>query len=318
MPQVRDEGALLDATFSVEDDGSRLALTIESRSGARSSPSARNPDYDPALELLLARLGAMGALIVNAEVYSTAALSDYPDPADRHLDVDGGYPVAVARHDPLELRRELARAQRQVARKPELTSSGNNNRRVRFWLDVPGLAGGDAEALEAQLAGDVPLARLAVMDVEVPAGSGAGARRRRASSGSGQGFTSDPAVRRAVELRAMRLAIEQFEGDGWSVDDTSANRPYDLRCTRDGRELRVEVKGTTGSAGKVHLTAGEVAHASANPDIVALYVVSEIEVSNDGAGKVVASGGRRRLLDPWKVDDGELRPIAYDWTLPES
>src|SRR5438270_2564463 len=158
MHKVSDADTMLDAAFTVDDNAGQLTLTIESRSGARGSPTARNPDYDPALELLLARLGALRARIVDAQVFSTAALRDYPDPERRRLEVAGGYPVEVALHEPLELRREFARAQRKVARAPELTSSGNNNKRVRFWIDVPGRTAADARPLEAELAGQRVLA----------------------------------------------------------------------------------------------------------------------------------------------------------------
>lgn len=315
MRNVRDADAVLNASFSVEDDEGRLAMTIESRSGARGSPNARNPDYDPALELLLARLGDLNAEIVDAQVFSTAALRDYPDPEQRRLELAGGYPVAVALREPRELRREFARSQRKVARAPDLTSSGNNNKRVRFWIELPGHMPAEAQALEAELAGDMAFAgHPARANSQTPGGETTlTTRGRRAKYQRGQGYASDPAVRRAVELHAMRLATEHFVSEGWEVEDTSADRPYDLRCTRNDEELRVEVKGTTGLGQQIHLTAGEVEHARAHPDRVALFVVAGVAVTGHMTGEIVTFGGTPRLISPWDIDAGELRATAYDW-----
>ena len=50
----------------------------------------------------------------------------------------------------------------------------------------------------------------------------------------GRGFSQQLTVadRKAIEARAMELAAAYFEGLGYTVDDVSANQPYDLRCTR--------------------------------------------------------------------------------------
>lgn len=49
-----------------------------------------------------------------------------------------------------------------------------------------------------------------------------------------------------VELRAIELAKQHFEDDGWSVTDVSRMRGhngYDFIVQRDNETLRVEVKG---------------------------------------------------------------------------
>lgn len=102
--------------------------------------------------------------------------------------------------------------------------------------------------------------------------------------------------------------------DGWEVEETSADRPYDLRCTRNGKELLVEVKGTTGLAEEIHLTAGEVAHAPSKSGVESRYSSSPgITVSGQETGEFVASGGMPRLASAWDMDTGELRAVAYDW-----
>jgi hypothetical protein len=48
----------------------------------------------------------------------------------------------------------------------------------------------------------------------------------------GQQWSDSPAVRRAIELHAMRAAVEHYTGQGWSVEDVSAFCSYDLHCER--------------------------------------------------------------------------------------
>lgn len=109
----------------------------------------------------------------------------------------------------------------------------------------------------------------------------------------------------------MRLAKEHFGAQGWKVHDVSRRESYDLRCTRGGDELRVEVKGTTSDGSSVLLTAHEVQHARERHPAIALFVVSEIKVQG-----TEATGGEVRLIEPWRVDDGELKPIAFNYLVP--
>jgi|SRR6185503_7298494 len=74
---------------------------------------------------------------------------------------------------------------------------------------------------------------------------------------------------RAVEHRAVTAAIEHFEAAGWTVEDVGDFRPYDLHCTKDGRTLHVEVKGTTSAGEKVILTRNE-----ASPSVLSSILVS--------------------------------------------
>ena len=56
---------------------------------------------------------------------------------------------------------------------------------------------------------------------------------------SGQGFQSSAEVRRAIELRAMHLAINHFQQQGWVVEDVSKLESYVLLCTRKEEKLYV-------------------------------------------------------------------------------
>lgn len=59
----------------------------------------------------------------------------------------------------------------------------------------------------------------------------------------------DPLKRKAVEDRAMDVAHDELVAlgcDPVTIENTSANKPYDYTCTRDGTPIRVEVKGLSG------------------------------------------------------------------------
>ena len=127
---------------------------------------------------------------------------------------------------------------------------------------------------------------------------------------------ANPLRKRAVELHAMDRAKRYYKAKGWSVTDVSKSEPFDLFCTRDGEELHVEVKGRSTDAATVILTRNEVTHAHAHP--TALFVVSNISVSRDKGGTLVASGGDCLVFkDPWEPDDNDLTPLAHSYRLPD-
>jgi hypothetical protein len=72
-----DDGLVLNAEFSVEPDGGRLAVVLESAGGRSRSGPSRNSGYRAALAVILERLGARRAVLVAAVVDSrlTARLS---------------------------------------------------------------------------------------------------------------------------------------------------------------------------------------------------------------------------------------------------
>ena len=137
----------------------------------------------------------------------------------------------------------------------------------------------------------------------------------RAGRQSGQRYQESVEVRQAIERRAMRWARERLEADGWSVTDVSARESYDFHCERDSEELHVEVKGTQSDGRQVLLTKNEVAHARSNFPHVALYILAQVDVSED-SGRVEASGGEESMIEPWRVDDGSLEPLGYSYTVP--
>jgi Domain of unknown function (DUF3883) len=132
---------------------------------------------------------------------------------------------------------------------------------------------------------------------------------------SGQGFQSSPEVRRVVELRAMNLATEYFQEQGWVVEDTSRYESYDLRCTRSKEEVYVEVKGTTSAGSKILMTYQEVLHTKKNYPNTALFAVSQIKLNNS-EDALEASGGEIGLYMPWLLNDDDLKAIAYEYQVP--
>ncbi|MBM4035454.1 MAG: EVE domain-containing protein [Planctomycetes bacterium] len=134
----------------------------------------------------------------------------------------------------------------------------------------------------------------------------------------GQGYRMDQKARKAVELHAMREADRHFREElEYEVEVVSERKPFDLLCTKGGEELHVEVKGTTSVGEEVVLTANEVEHARANPGRTVLFVFHSIQVDQEN-GQWVARAGMRRVLRPWDLSLGTLKPLVYAYTLPRS
>lgn len=142
--------------------------------------------------------------------------------------------------------------------------------------------------------------------------------RRAGGRTSGQGFRESFKERRAIELHAMALATDQLELDGWTVEDVSTTRSYDIHCRRNSETLRVEVKGTTGDGSAVLLTPNEVEVARDNHPETALLIVSGIILEANG-DDIVPTGGELALLSPWDPDAaGELLPLGFRYVLNQA
>jgi hypothetical protein len=95
---VDDEGQVLDAEYLVEPDDPYLAVILDSRSGPSGSRPPRNPDYNQALTVLLARLGQLNAVLVDALVDSRHTQELSLPESDRRL-VES--PIRLAREPDL-------------------------------------------------------------------------------------------------------------------------------------------------------------------------------------------------------------------------
>lgn len=128
------------------------------------------------------------------------------------------------------------------------------------------------------------------------------------------GYESDPAVRKAVEGRAMAVAEEHYRAQGFLVENTASRRPYDLRCTRAGLEVRVEVKGTRGDGAKVEVTIGEVLNARSKQWRTDLFVLREIGITWENSAPV-GIGGRPHIIEGWQPEDDDLEAIRFRCTV---
>ncbi|MBU2669522.1 DUF3883 domain-containing protein [Actinoplanes bogorensis] len=137
----------------------------------------------------------------------------------------------------------------------------------------------------------------------------------RGSTG-GQGFLLDQKKKVAIELYAMKRALEHYAARG-DVLNTSRHASWDYEVDIGNERWHVEVKGTTGDPIDVILTPNEVMHARSYPR-VALFVVSNIDVRTGADDEFVTSGGKITHLHPWTIEDTALRPIGYKYRLPDS
>jgi Domain of unknown function (DUF3883) len=135
------------------------------------------------------------------------------------------------------------------------------------------------------------------------------------SGGRGQGFRAWAQGRMEVEKRGTPVATELLRSQGWFVDDRSRYESYDLLCSRGGREVYAEVKGSSEGDSQIIITNREVEFAREHRQHMLLLVVSDIEIRRDADGNVSAHGGTPHLHWEWAPEESQLRPIAYTCTL---
>lgn len=124
------------------------------------------------------------------------------------------------------------------------------------------------------------------------------------------GFQSNPRIRRLIEDYAMKAAQKELEKRGYSeFQDTSATKPYDLVCRRDGEAFFVEVKGTQTAGSAILLTKNEVKHVTTNANKCILVIVHSVVLSK----KAVAKKGTPEVIEKWDFAQGELSAIQYMW-----
>ena len=131
------------------------------------------------------------------------------------------------------------------------------------------------------------------------------------SQAKGQGMGLTQPERRAIELQAMKLATEYLIQQGYKCADTSANHAFDLLACKNGKELKVEVKGTTADmCSSVLMTKNEVRLHQDEKGKTALIMVYSITLKKD-SGMPSASGGKLEALIPWDIDKWTAEPIAF-------
>lgn len=132
------------------------------------------------------------------------------------------------------------------------------------------------------------------------------------SHAKSQGFQLDSKTRKAIEDYAMEAATKHFKSLGYSVEDQSKNHSYDLLCLKKKERLHVEVKGTVTSGDGIILTSGEVKFARSHKGEMGLFILHSIQVSADGK----VSNGKQKVIVPWDVYEGMLKPMAFNYEVP--
>jgi hypothetical protein len=124
-----------------------------------------------------------------------------------------------------------------------------------------------------------------------------------------QGFLLNGAQRKAIELRAMNLAIEFLQQAGFRCIDSSATESYDILAELEGEQLKIEVKGTTSDfCESVVMTRNEVDLHREEKGKTGLIVVSSILLNKESS---TASGGNVDAMLRWDIDEWDADPIAY-------
>ncbi|WP_322022896.1 MrcB family domain-containing protein [Burkholderia sp. BCC1977] len=131
-----------------------------------------------------------------------------------------------------------------------------------------------------------------------------------------QGIGLTASERKAVELRAMLLATQFLQSEGFVCDDTSAVEPFDILARRDGQALKIEVKGTTSElCDSILMTRNEVELHRREKGTTGLLIVSRIRLNRSGAAPS-ASGGVVEALMQWDIDQWTLESIAFQVRRP--
>ncbi|MET3497094.1 DUF3883 domain-containing protein [Variovorax boronicumulans] len=299
MQVADDSGNFLDASVSLTSDANGIAsITFESQGGGR------NMSYIKAHDLVISRLVKMSATLIDSVVasWNTRNLNE----EQRRFFVPGKtYPFHLASSlDGVGLARMLRRGAAEVGRREGATGPGNRAKRVQIRFSVDLLASRPPLWLEEQL-----IAPAGALDV----GAVLAAARPR-SAGLRPNYMQDTAARKAVEMRAMHVAIEDLRTEWDHVADVSATESFDVLCRSGNAELRVEVKGTTSDGATIVLTRNEVLHAREHHPHVALYVVARIDLKLRN-GIAVAEGGILTKRRPWNVIDFELVPLSFQCRL---
>lgn len=91
--------------------------------------------------------------------------------------------------------------------------------------------------------------------------SGGKGSPKKKNGGGGGGWQLDPRKRKKIEQAAIRETMRYFTDMGYTIRDRQNEHVgWDLEATRDGRLLRLEVKGIAGSALSCELSRNEYAH----------------------------------------------------------
>jgi hypothetical protein len=127
----RADGSEIDATF-VLSTVPVIDLVYHHKAGGHDDPRAVNTDYHEGLEVILEKLAGLRTTILGVSVDSSVAKEF--DPIDRELQL--AFPIDLSPEtDARELRLEITRAQKPIARRADAKpGGGNDQKRIRITL----------------------------------------------------------------------------------------------------------------------------------------------------------------------------------------
>ncbi|MGV0656688.1 hypothetical protein ABQE48_22820 [Mycolicibacterium thermoresistibile] len=130
------DGVPLEASFELLAT-TMYKLTFHHKAGRRGSPSSVNADYNAGLELLLTRLAHLGMQIDSIVVDSAVARKRPLE--ERRLDLP--YPIKLSpQTDIRALRLSISRAQKPIARRPDVKPTSDGNSQKTIVLSLTGAA----------------------------------------------------------------------------------------------------------------------------------------------------------------------------------
>lgn len=223
-------------------------------------------------------------------------------------------PLELASVTDLEqLRREITTAQGRIGQASGARKEGNNRKRLRLRLKVPGYGATDVAQLAIDLArpSDSTTNQQTAPEVTDALTAADRSANRR---GAGQGMRLSHADRTAIELHSVALASAHLTKEGYTVKDVGAVASYDLDAVRPGEHLYVEVKGTTSPGEEIILTRREVELIDAEHPHTMLIVVSGIHLDRSHTPPS-ASGGTIRVTHPWQIQHRHLTPVSYRYRI---
>jgi len=131
---------------------------------------------------------------------------------------------------------------------------------------------------------------------------------------SSQGFGLSTAEKKIVELHAVKAAITHLSALGFTeIEDVGSVSSFDLLARGPGKQLSVEVKGSTGPAASVILTRNEVNYQKEIYPLNGLFVLSNIQL--DRIPTTEASGGEVLFISPWLITESNLKPISFEYKI---
>ncbi|MFI7440570.1 protein NO VEIN domain-containing protein [Nonomuraea indica] len=322
MRVINDGGGALDAEFSLGLDGDVLTLTMESASGRSGTRPPKNSQYMHALDLLLARLQKLDAVLLDGYVDSRESRRRQLTKEECRIVADDAGPLREVR-DITSLRRRLTAKAGGVGRlqredgKPG--KEGNRSKRIKLIFTVPQQSAAFDRLLRALVSGELELSEGITADRRQGHHASVSnhdqeqrqANERRARDA---GYIADAEVRRAIEQQAVRQAVDLYHQEGYEVDDVGLIKPYDLHATRGDEVVHVEVKGSSQTADSVELTINEVEHAYAA--VTDLVVVDAIAYTRLDDGTVQTRDGRVRRWSSWSPAEADLSATRFRYCLP--